>query len=272
MPAVKKKTRGTAPATDSNVLTPTNPPGLRDLPFALPSVTAAEKRRARTILKALRDRYPDAKCALHYNSPHELLVATILSAQTTDVNVNKATPALFEKFPTPADYAKASAAKIEPYVRTLGFFRNKARAIYESMRDVAELHDGQVPRTMDELLALRGVARKTANVVLGNAYHINVGFVVDTHIERISKRFGLAPDAATVSAVERRLCALFPREAWGDLSHLIIAHGRAACKARSGSCSTDAICKRFCSNAKKVNSRPSSARKNTRAKKTVSKR
>lgn len=260
------------PTVDPHVLTPTNPPGLRDLPFALPSVTTAEKRRARAILKALRDRYPDAKCALHYNSPHELLVATILSAQTTDVNVNKATPALFQKFPAPADYAHASAAKIEPYVRTLGFFRNKARAIFESMRDIAQNHDGEVPRTMDELLALRGVARKTANVVLNNAYHLNDGFVVDTHIERISKRFDLAPDTATVSAVERRLCALFPRDAWGDLSHLFIAHGRATCKARGGSCSTDPICLRFCSNAKKVNSTSSSSRRNIRSKKAVSKR
>lgn len=272
MPARQNKTKSTLPRVATDVLTPDNPPGLRDLPFALPTVTAAEKRRARTILKALRDRYPDAKCALRYDSPHELLVATILSAQTTDVNVNKATPALFHKFPTPADYAKENAAKIEPYVHSLGFFHNKARAIYESMRDIAELHNGQVPRTMDELLSLRGVARKTANVVLGNAYHINVGFVVDTHIERLSKRFDLAPDSATVSAVERRLCALFPRDAWADLSHLFIAHGRAVCKARGAGCSNDAICRRFCSNAKKVHSASSAVRKKTRRKKVVSKR
>lgn len=230
--------------------TPTNPPGLRDLPFELPAVTAAEKRRARAILAALRERYPDARCALQYSSPHELLIATILSAQTTDANVNRATPALFARFPEPADYAASSPAEIEPYVRSLGFFRNKARAVHESMRDVAERFGGDVPRSMDDLLTLRGVARKTANVVLGNAFGLNMGFVVDTHIERLSKRFGLAPTDATVAAVERRLCALFPRESWTDLSHMLIAHGRAVCKARGGSCASDAICRRFCSNAR----------------------
>lgn len=230
--------------------TPTNPPGLRDLPFVLPPVTAAEKRRARAVLAALRERYPDAHCALHYSSPHELLIATILSAQTTDANVNRATPALFARFPAPADYAASSAEEIEPYVHSLGFFRNKARAVHESMRDIVERFGGDVPRSMDELLTLRGVARKTANVVLGNAFGLNLGFVVDTHIDRLSKRFGLAPADATVAAVERRLCALVPREAWADLSHMFIAHGRAVCKARGGSCANDAICRKYCSDAR----------------------
>lgn len=227
-----------------------NPPALRDLPFAIPEVSASEKRRARAILSALENRYPDAKCALNYSAPHELLIATILSAQTTDVNVNKATPALFKEFPTPAEYANASAEIIEPFVHSLGFFRNKARAVHESMRDVVNRYAGVTPDTMDELLTLRGVARKTANVVLGNAYNINVGFVVDTHINRLSKRFDLAPADATVAMVERYLCALFPRDRWSDMSHLFIAHGRAVCKARHGACTADAICKRFCSNAK----------------------
>ena len=245
----KTNTNNAAPASVAKT-TPTNPPALRDLPFAVPTVTPAQKRRARAILSALEKRYPDAKCALNYSAPHELLVATILSAQTTDVNVNKATPALFERFPTPADYAAASPEIIEPFVHSLGFFRNKARAVYESMRDIETRYQGATPDTMAELLTLRGVARKTANVVLGNAYWINVGFVVDTHIERLSKRFGLAPTGATVAMVERRLCALIPRDRWADMSHLLIAHGRAVCKARHGSCATDAICKRFCSNAK----------------------
>lgn len=228
-----------------------NPEGLRDLPFALPRVSPAEKSRAARLYAALRKRYPDARCALHYTMPHELLVATILSAQTTDVGVNKATPALFARFPTPAAFAAATPEAIEPYVRSLGFFRNKSKAIQSAMSDVATKHGGSAPRTMSELLELQGVARKTANVVLGNAFGINAGVVVDTHVERLSKRMGLAPRTATVEQVERRLCALFPREDWTMVSHLLIAHGRAVCKARGGSCAQDAICREFCSEAKR---------------------
>lgn len=227
-----------------------NPPGLRDVPFALPRVTPSARARAGRILKALRERYPDAKCALDYRTPHELLIATILSAQSTDVGVNKATPALFARFPTPADFAKATPRDIEPYVKSCGFFRNKAKAIHLAMKDVVERFGGDVPRTMDELLSLHGVARKTANVVLGNAFGVNVGFVVDTHIERLSKRFGLAPKSATVQMIERHLMALFPRESWTALSHMLIAHGRKVCKARGALCAEDAICREFCSNAK----------------------
>ncbi|TVQ30091.1 MAG: endonuclease III [Phycisphaeraceae bacterium] len=220
------------------------------IPFELPAVSAAEKRRAKAMLTALRERYPDAKCALVHRNPYELLIATILSAQTTDVGVNKATPALFEKYPTPRAMAAATPKQIEPLIRTLGFFRAKAKAIHATAKDIEEKFGGEVPRTMDELLTLRGVARKTANVVLGNAYGINVGFVVDTHINRISKRFGLAPEDATVAMVERRLMALFPRDSWAELSHLFIWHGRAVCKARGALCAEDAICRRYCSNAK----------------------
>lgn len=244
----KQKNR-TAAAPSEQARTPSNPPGLRDLPFPLPKVTSDDRKRAAKLMKSLAERYPDARCALTYSSPHELLIATILSAQTTDVNVNKAAPALFKRFPTPRDYADASPAEIEPFITSLGFFRNKARAIHESMRDVVHVFGGVVPRTMDELLTLRGVARKTANVVLGNAFEKNDGFVVDTHIERLSKRFGLAPEDASVTMVERRLCALFPRESWMTLSHLFIAHGRAVCKARGGACAEDSICRQFCSNA-----------------------
>lgn len=216
------------------------------IPFDLPRVTPAEKRRAAAILAALRERHPDAHCELTHSSPHELLIATILSAQCTDAAVNRATPALFERFPTPRDYAEATPEEIEPFVRTLGFFRSKARALHESMRDIVERHGGEVPRTMDELLKLRGVARKTANVVLGNAFGINVGVVVDTHVQRLSKRFGLVPEDATVAQIERRLMALFPRESWTDLSHLLIFHGRRVCKARGGSCADDPICRKYC--------------------------
>ncbi len=216
-----------------------------DIPFELPRVSAAERRRAMELLEALRERYADAHCELDYRTPHELLVATILSAQATDVGVNKATPALFKAFPTPADYAKSSPEKIEPYIRTIGLFRNKAKAVHAAMKDIVERYGGDVPRTMPELLTLRGVARKTANVVLGNAYGINVGFVVDTHIERLSKRFGLVPPEANVQAVERRLMALFPRKEWCQVSHMLIWHGRRACKARGPGCSENPICRRF---------------------------
>ncbi len=178
------------------------------------------------------------------------MIATILSAQSTDVGVNKATPALFAAFPAPADYANATPAEIEKHIRSIGLYRNKARAIHESMKKLCDEFGGEVPRTMDELLTLRGVARKTANVVLGNAFNINSGVVVDTHIERLAKRFNLAPRDATVAQVERRLMALFPREHWTMLSHLLIAHGRTVCKARGGGCGTDPICRAYCENAK----------------------
>jgi len=216
-----------------------------DLPFELPKVTAAERRHAAGLLAALAEAYPDAHCELDYRTPHELLVATILSAQATDVGVNKATPALFKAFPMPADYAASSPEAIEPYIRTIGLFRNKAKSVHAAMKDVVERYGGEVPRTMAELVTLRGVARKTANVVLGNAYGINVGFVVDTHIERLAKRFGLARADSTVQRVERRLMALFPRERWCEASHTLIWHGRRACKARGAGCSGHPICAQF---------------------------
>ena len=166
-----------------------NPRGLTDIPVRIEPATPAQRRRAARLAAALAEYYPEAHCELSYTSPHELLVATILSAQATDVGVNKATPALFRAFPTPADYAEAAPGTIEPYVRTLGFFRNKAASVHAAMTAVATEHGGKVPRTMAELLTLRGVARKTANVVLGNAYGINDGFVVDTHIQRLAWRW-----------------------------------------------------------------------------------
>jgi len=220
-------------------------PRADEIPFELPRVTVAAKRRAESLLAALRRHYPDAHCELRYSSPQELLVATILSAQATDAGVNKATPALFARFPTPADYAAATPGEIEPYIRSIGLFRNKARAIHAAMTAVAERFGGSVPRTMDELLTLRGVARKTANVVLGNAFGVNNGFVVDTHIERLSGRFGLVRRGTTVAMIERYLMALFPREAWCEASHMIIWHGRRACPARGRCCSEHPICREF---------------------------
>ncbi len=216
--------------------------------FELPEKTEVETRRAKRILDALRRRYPDAHCELEHTSPHELLVATILSAQATDVGVNKATPELFKRFPLPADYARSSVEEIEPYVKTVNFWRNKAKAIHATMTSVEEDFGGEVPRTMEELLTLRGVARKTANVVLGNAFGINIGVVVDTHVMRLSQRFSLT-EHTDQGKIEKDLMALFPRPSWCLLSHLLIFHGRRACKARGARCREDAICRKYCSNA-----------------------
>lgn len=219
--------------------------------FDLPERSDADRRRASGILAALRRRYPDAHCELDATTPHELLVATILSAQATDVGVNKATPGLFAAFPSPADYAAATPADIEPHLRTLNFWRNKAKSVHGAMTLVTERHGGEVPDDMEALLELPGVARKTANVVLGNAFGINHGVVVDTHVGRLSRRFGLVPpDEEAPLRIERELMALFPRPSWCLLSHLFIFHGRRVCKARGASCGDDAICRRWCSNAR----------------------
>lgn len=246
--------------TASPVRTPSNPRGLRDLPFALPEVTPAQKRRARELYHALEQRHPDAHCELDYTEPHELLVATILSAQATDVGVNKATPGLFKAFPTPEDYAATTPKQIEPYIKTIGLYRNKARSVHAAMTTVTHDFGGEVPRTMEELLTLRGVARKTAGVVLGDAYDIQDAVVVDTHVDRLSKRFGLVHEDATVAMVERHLMALFPRAKWSKLSHLLIFHGRRVCKARGALCADDPICRRFC-----LHARERAAKKKTEA-------
>jgi len=215
----------------------------------LPGKSKAEKARAKRILDGLYEHYPHAHCELDFTNPHELLVATILSAQATDVGVNKATPALFKAFPVPADYAASSPQEIEPYIKTIGLFRNKARAIHAAMRTIVEQFDGRVPRTMEELLTLRGVARKTANVVLGNAYDINEGVVVDTHVVRVAQRFGLTKHKDP-KKIEPDLMALFPRPHWTMLSHMLIFHGRYTCKARGAMCAEHPLCQRYCSNAK----------------------
>jgi endonuclease-3 len=234
----------------------------------LPGKTPQQLQRARRLLRALQRRYPDAHCELAWSQPHELLIATILSAQSTDAGVNRATPGLFRAFPTPADYARAGAAAIQPHVRTLNFWRNKARSVHESMQAVCDRFGGQVPRTMHQLLTLRGVARKTANVVLGNVFGLNEGVVVDTHVGRLARRFGLSRHADPVK-VERDLMALFPRESWCQLSHLLISHGRAACRARGGLCAQDPLCRAFCSEAaragKKVSRKTSASAPRPRA-------
>lgn len=227
------------------------------LPFPLPRIGEKERARAERLLAALLDEYPDAHCELNYSSPHELLVATILSAQATDASVNRATPALFARFPTPADYAGATPADIEPFIRTIGLFRNKAKSIHGAMKRIVEMHGGSVPRTMEGLLELPGVARKTANVILGECFGGGEGFVVDTHVIRLARRLGLAKGDPTPAKLERRLMALFPREHWAKAAHCLIWHGRRACGARTGDCSHP-ICAEFgtaCERRKATSSR-----------------
>jgi endonuclease-3 len=198
----------------------------------LPRKTKKQKERALQIYHELLEHYPDPHCELNHRNPFELLIATILSAQCTDVRVNKTTPALFEAYPTPELMAEAPLENLEELVKSTGFYRNKAKSLKEASITLVEDFDGKVPDTMKELLTLRGAARKTANVVLGNAFNKNEGVVVDTHVKRISNRFGLTKEKKNTNKIERDLMALLPRETWTDISHLMIHHGRNACKAR----------------------------------------
>ena len=197
--------------------------------------TADEKKRVRRLIRLLRKEYPGARCSLDHSNPLELLVATILSAQCTDERVNVVTAELFRKYRTWEDYASAPAAELERDIRPTGFFRNKAKSIQGACRQIGERHGGRVPQTMEELLELPGVARKTANVVLGNAYHIASGVVVDTHVSRLSARLGLSREKLP-EKIERDLTAVVPESDWIDFSHLLIAHGRKVCKARKPAC------------------------------------
>jgi endonuclease-3 len=196
---------------------------------------AARRRRAEDILARLRHAYHDPHTALLHHSPYELLVATILSAQCTDKRVNEVTPALFHRFPTPRALAAADLPELEELVRTTGFYRNKARALLGLGQALMHDHGGRVPSTMEELRALPGVGRKTANVVLGNGFGQNVGVVVDTHVQRLSRRLGLTA-ATDPEKIERDLMAVVPQPAWTAWSNLLIDHGRAVCKARRPDC------------------------------------
>lgn len=198
----------------------------------IPKKTRQEKEHALKLYEQLLEHYPNPHCELNHRNPFELLIATILSAQCTDVRVNKVTPALFEAYPTPESMAAAPIEELEELIRTTGFFRNKAKSLKEASITLRDEFNSIVPSSMDELLTLRGAARKTANVVLGNAFGINAGVVVDTHVKRLSNRFGLTREKNNTDKIERDLMALFPQETWTDLSHLLIHHGRNACKAR----------------------------------------
>jgi endonuclease-3 len=196
---------------------------------------ADAKRHAAQIARRLAKQYPDATCALHFHSPLELLVATILSAQCTDVRVNLVTKDLFRKYRTAADYARAKLPELEHDIQSTGFFRNKAKSIQECCRILAERHDGEVPRDIEELVGLPGIGRKTANVVLGTAYGITSGVVVDTHVIRISYRLGLTKEKDP-KRIEKDLMGLFPAKDWIMLSHRLIHHGRRCCTARNPKC------------------------------------
>ncbi len=199
------------------------------------AVKKDEPARARAVVRGLRSLYPQAMTALRWEDPFRLLVATILSAQCTDVRVNLVTPALFRRFPDARAMARAEPAEIEELIRSTGFFRNKAKHILGAARAIVERHGGGVPRSMEDLLALPGVARKTANCVLGSAFGTSEGVVVDTHVGRIARRMGFTRQADPVK-VERDLMGAFPREDWIFLSHAWIEHGRAVCTARKARC------------------------------------
>ena len=210
----------------------------------------AKAARVRKIIAGLRKTYPDARCELNYSTPLDLLIATILSAQCTDKRVNIVTAALFKKYRSPADYANADLAQLEREIKTTGFYRNKARNIQACCRSLTERHHGQVPRTMEELVELGGVGRKTANVMLGNAFGLNVGVVVDTHVTRLSQRLGLTGEEDPAK-IEQALMRLVPREQWALFSHWLIWHGRRRCFARKPDCGNCEI-RKLCPSAGKV--------------------
>ncbi len=205
---------------------------------------AGPKRRPAPIARALAKHYPDAVCSLDFRSPLELLVATILSAQCTDVRVNQVTKSLFRKYPTAAHYASAKLSELERDIQSTGFFRNKAKSIQNCCRTLLERYSGEVPQAMDQLVELPGVGRKTANVVLGTAFGIAAGVVVDTHVARLSRRLGLSREKDP-EKIERDLMGQFAERDWIALSHRMIQHGRRVCTARSpkcGECPLESLC------------------------------
>lgn len=213
----------------------------KPLPVKSSSIKSVAQRgdlapeRVKAILKALDEAYPNAECALHHRTPWELLVATILSAQTTDVRVNMVTPELFKRFPTPAAMAKASLPELEALIRTTGFYHNKAKSIQGAAKKITEEFGGKVPETLAELITVPGAARKTANVVLGVSFGKAEGVVVDTHVFRIAHRLGLAK-GDTPQRVEQELMKVLPRDHWIRFSHQVIHHGRQVCVARNPKC------------------------------------
>ncbi|MBK5187903.1 MAG: endonuclease III [Gemmatimonadaceae bacterium] len=210
-------------------------PALPHLRERWPRTAAERKQRAAEYYERLSATYPDAHCALDHEDPYQLLVATILSAQCTDKRVNMVTPALFERYPAAPALADAEPEALEEQIRSTGFFRSKTKSLLGMARALVERHEGEVPDSMEELTSLPGVGRKTANVILGNAFDKNLGIVVDTHVTRLSNRLGLTRETDAVK-IEEELMPLFPPEQWTMLSHLLIEHGRQICIARAPKC------------------------------------
>jgi endonuclease-3 len=207
----------------------------------------AERKRMAEILRLLKLEYPESQCSLLYKTPFQLLIATILSAQCTDERVNQVTPGLFKKFPGPAEMAKAPRATLERLIQSTGFYRSKAKALAETSQAIMAEYQGQVPRDLDQLVKLRGVGRKTANVVLGVAFGVP-GLVVDTHVKRVSKRLGFTHSTNPVK-IEQELMKIVPKEDWSLYAHLMIDHGRAVCTARKAKCN-ECVVARLCPSAK----------------------
>lgn len=202
------------------------------------------KQRTRKVISALKRAYPDAKCSLNHTNPFELLIATILSAQCTDERVNIVTADLFRKYRKPEDYLKVAPTTLQEDIRTTGFFRNKTKSIQGAAKMLTEKYSGRVPESMDQLLELPGVARKTANVVLGNAFGVFSGVVVDTHVTRLSRRLGLTKEK-NPEKIENDLVGIVPKKDWVIFSHLLIAHGRKICKARNPLCA-ECVVEKYC--------------------------
>src|SRR5438477_316539 len=207
----------------------------------------AKAARVKKIIAGLKKTYPDAHCELNYSNPLELLIATILSAQCTDKRVNIVTAELFKKYRSAADYAAVPEEELENAIKSTGFFRNKTKSIKTAARAIMDRHNGEVPRTMEELIELGGVGRKTANVVLGNAFNVNVGVVVDTHVARLAYRLGLTRETAP-HKIEQQLMELVPQNEWTLFSHWLIWHGRRRCYARApdcANCEIEKLCPRL---------------------------
>ena len=234
---VAKTVRGGARLAKPSAAPKTKPPKSAAAPSRKPpkGYNPVAPERLAEILRILNETYPNVKCALHHNDAWELLVATILSAQCTDVRVNMVTPGLFKKYPTPKHFAALNPEELEPDIRSTGFFRNKSKSVVGAAREVVDNFGGKVPEDMDQLLTLPGVARKTANVVLGSWFGRAEGVVVDTHVHRISRRLELTKENDP-GKIEQDLIKILPREKWIDFSHQIIHHGRAICVARTPRC------------------------------------
>lgn len=219
-------------------------------------------QKAILVYERLKKLYPDAHCELNHSNPFELLVATILSAQCTDVRVNMVTPALFKKYPTAQKLAKAKLEDVEEIIKSINFFRNKSKSLIGCAQMLQELHTGEVPRTVDDLIELPGVGRKTANVVLGNAFNINTGIVVDTHVKRTSHLLGLTKQTDP-EKVEIDLMKIFPNETWTELAHLLIFLGRRTCIARRPQCDL-CVLKDLCESKQKLLKAPKKAPRGTK--------